>query len=88
MWRLYGLKNCDACRKASAWLKAHQRACEFHDLRDMELTAELLRIIELAKLHGLVIGADLVVTPTSRTAGDVVQTISGDGVNTSTVSRT
>lgn len=42
MWRLYGLKNCDACRKASAWLKAHQRACEFHDLRDMELTAELL----------------------------------------------
>jgi len=42
MWRLYGLKNCDTCRKASAWLKARQRACEFHDLRDMELTAELL----------------------------------------------
>jgi len=42
VWRLYGLKNCDACRKASAWLKAHQRACEFHDLRDMDLTPELL----------------------------------------------
>lgn len=52
-----------------------------------ELTAELLRITELAQLHGLVVGTDLVVTPTSRTAGSVVQVISGDGVSNSTVSR-
>lgn len=52
-----------------------------------ELAAELLRIIELAKLHGLIQGTDLVVTPTSRTAGTVVQTISG-GANQTTISRT
>lgn len=52
-----------------------------------ELQAELLRIVELAKIHGLVIGADLVVTPTSRTAGGVVQAISDIAGNT-TVSRT
>lgn len=52
-----------------------------------ELGAELLRILELAQVHGLVAGTDLVVTPTSRTAGSVVQTISGDGVNNSIVSR-
>jgi len=53
-----------------------------------ELAAELLRVIEIAKIHGLVQGTDLVVTPTSRVAGGVVQTITGDGINTSTVSRT
>lgn len=52
-----------------------------------ELQAELLRIAELAQLHGLVVGTDLVVTPTSRTAGSVVQTITGDGTTISTVSR-
>jgi len=51
-----------------------------------ELQAELLRISELAQVHGLVVGTDLVVTPTSRTAGSVVQTITGDGTTT-TVSR-
>lgn len=52
-----------------------------------ELTSELLRITEVAKIHGLVQGTDLVVTPTSRVAGDISQTISGDGVSSSTVSR-
>jgi hypothetical protein len=47
---------------------------------------ELLRIVELAKIHGLVSGANLVVTPTSRVAGDVVQVISGNASST-TVSR-
>lgn len=42
MWRLYGLSNCDACRKAAAWLKARRRAFEFHDLRAESLTPELL----------------------------------------------
>lgn len=52
-----------------------------------DMAVELLRIVELAKLHGLVIGADLVVTPTSRTAGDIAQVITGDGLTTSTVQR-
>jgi arsenate reductase len=34
MWTLYGLKTCDSCRKASAWLKQHDRPFRFHDLRD------------------------------------------------------
>lgn len=51
-----------------------------------ELSAELLRIMDLAKVHGLVPGTDLVVTPTSRTAGDVLQTIAETG-STVTVSR-
>ncbi len=46
MWRLYGLKNCDACRKALAWLKAHDRPCEFHDVRGAGLTSELLDVWE------------------------------------------
>lgn len=51
-----------------------------------ELSAELLRISEIAKLHGLVQGAPLVVTPTSRTAGDVAQTVNTAGTTT-TVTR-
>lgn len=51
-----------------------------------ELQAELLRIAELAQVHGLVVGTDLVVTPTSRTAGSVVQTIATAG-DTTTVTR-
>lgn len=52
-----------------------------------EIGAELLRIVELAALHGLVPSVPLVVTPTSRQAGAVTQNISqvGDVV---TVSRT
>lgn len=53
-----------------------------------ELQAELLRIVELAKVHGLVAGTDLIVTPTSRTAGDISQTITGDGITSTTVHRT
>ena len=51
-----------------------------------DLTSELSNITEIAKLHGLLPGIDLVVTPTSRTAGDVVQTVATAG-STTTVSR-
>jgi hypothetical protein len=51
-----------------------------------ELAAELLRIIEIAKLHGLVNGSPLVVSPTTRTAGGIEQTISTVG-DTTTVTR-
>lgn len=48
-----------------------------------DLSAELVQLTKVSKLHG--IGVDLVVTPTSRTAGDVSQTIStsGDAVTVS-----
>jgi hypothetical protein len=50
------------------------------------IVAELTRIIELAQIHGLVIGSDLVVTATTRTAGSVSQDIS-ESSGTVTVSR-
>jgi arsenate reductase len=42
MLTLYGLKNCDSCRKAAAWLKEHQREFVFHDLRIDGLESALL----------------------------------------------
>ena len=44
-------------------------------------------INEIYLIHGLKDGETLTVTPTSRTAGAIAQTISGDGINTTTVSR-
>ena len=44
-------------------------------------------INEMYLIHGLKDGEVLTVTPTSRTAGAIAQTISGDGINTTTVSR-
>jgi hypothetical protein len=44
-------------------------------------------IDEMYLIHGLKDGETLTVTPTSRTAGAIAQTISGDGINTTTVSR-
>jgi len=40
---LYGLKNCDSCRKAQAWLKARQAPFTFHDIRDEHLSESLLK---------------------------------------------
>jgi hypothetical protein len=42
---------------------------------------------EMYLIHGLKDGEVLTVTPTSRTAGAIAQTIGGDGTNTTTVSR-
>jgi hypothetical protein len=44
-------------------------------------------IDEMYLIHGLKDGEVLTVTPTSRTAGAISQTISGDGTTTTTVSR-
>ena len=30
---MYGIKNCDTCRKAIKWLEAEGIDCQFHDLR-------------------------------------------------------
>ncbi|WP_299396964.1 arsenate reductase [Pelagibius sp.] len=34
MITIYGLKNCDSCRKAKAWLESDHDAVRLHDLRD------------------------------------------------------
>jgi len=53
------------------------------------LSAEQATMLEeLYKLQGLSAGDPMTVTTTSRTAGDISQTISGDGVTTTTVTRT
>lgn len=41
--QLYGLKNCDTCRKAVAWLKAHGVAHQFIDYRAQPVPAEQLK---------------------------------------------
>jgi hypothetical protein len=41
-----------------------------------ELAVEMARLLDLAKINGLVVGVDAVVTPSTRVAGDVSQIIS------------
>jgi arsenate reductase len=45
---LYGLKNCDTCRKAHAWLEQHGHACRLHDFRADGLEPALLEQWEQA----------------------------------------
>ena len=33
MIRLYGIRNCDSCRKARQWLEKHGIEFSFHDIR-------------------------------------------------------
>lgn len=42
MITLYGIKNCDAVRKARRWLDNHQVEYRFHDLRADGLSPDLL----------------------------------------------
>jgi arsenate reductase len=39
---IYGIPNCDTCRKARKWLDQHSVAHEFHDLRIDGLNREML----------------------------------------------
>lgn len=50
-------------------------------------TGQAVWLQDLAKIHGLILGTPLVVTPTSRVAGDIAQTIV-DSSGTVTVERT
>ncbi|MEL7298031.1 MAG: Spx/MgsR family RNA polymerase-binding regulatory protein [Pseudomonadota bacterium] len=34
MITVYGLKNCDSCRRALAWLKERSTTFDFHDVRE------------------------------------------------------
>lgn len=49
--------------------------------------AETVMLNEIYKLQGLLEGAPLTVTPTSRAVDDISQTITGDGKTTTTVTR-
>ena len=40
---VYGLQNCDTCRKAKKWLVAEGIDFEFHDLRKSPIDAETLK---------------------------------------------
>lgn len=42
MRTLYGIKNCDSCRKAIKWLEAHGISYRFHDLREDGLDIQML----------------------------------------------
>lgn len=52
------------------------------------LDAVAAQVEEVWQIHGLDIANPMTVTPTSRDAGTIAQTISGDGTTTSTVTRT
>lgn len=41
---LYGLKSCDSCRKARAWLRQHEVDVHFHDLRADGVPADRLPV--------------------------------------------
>jgi len=43
MTTLYGLKSCDSCRKARAWLDKRSIEYAYHDVRKDGLTAARLR---------------------------------------------
>jgi len=42
MITVYGLKNCDTCRKALKWLGAEGMAHQFHDIRNPAPDAETI----------------------------------------------
>jgi Spx/MgsR family transcriptional regulator len=42
MLRMYGLSNCDTCKKAQNWLKRVDKACTFIDYRVHPISPELL----------------------------------------------
>lgn len=60
----------------------------FGSLTIVNETVSGIMLQELHRIMGLDSSNPMTVTPTSRTAGDISQTISGDGENTSTVTRT
>lgn len=44
MTTIYGIKNCDAMKRAFAWLKDHDIAYEFHDYKKLGISESKLRL--------------------------------------------
>ncbi len=42
MLKIYGIRNCDSCRKACRWLEANAIKYNFHDLRKDGIDTDLL----------------------------------------------
>lgn len=42
--KVFGIKNCDTCRKALKWLKAEEIPHRFHDVREHPPSADLIGI--------------------------------------------
>jgi Spx/MgsR family transcriptional regulator len=61
MITVYGLKNCDTCRKALKWLKAENISHVFHDLRQDGASRD--QIVQWLKI----LGADLLINRRSTT---------------------
>ena len=40
---VYGIPNCDSCRKARKWLEQHEIAYRFHDLREEGVDERMLK---------------------------------------------
>jgi len=78
-----GLASANLDTQLAAIPTASQNATQVRT----ELTQELTEITETHLIHGLKTGSPLNVTPTTRTAGAISQTITGDGVTTTTVTR-
>ena len=51
MINIYGLKNCDSCRKALRWLDDNNYSYEFFDFKKNSLTKN--KIKEWLKVHGI-----------------------------------
>lgn len=51
MINIYGLKNCDSCRKAIKWLEKNSFEFNFFDFKDLHLTEILLS--SWIKVHSL-----------------------------------
>jgi arsenate reductase (glutaredoxin) len=55
MNNMWGLKNCDTCRKARRWLETHGIAVTFHDVReDTPDSSRLSRWLKMAGAEVLV----------------------------------
>ena len=51
---IYGIPNCDSCRKACAWLDSNGVKYRFHDLRKDGVETELLQCwVKSANWHNL-----------------------------------
>lgn len=71
----------------SAQLLALPSASATADAVRTELAPELAAGLEVWRIHGLDAAAPLTVTPASRSAGSISQSISGNGTTSSTVTR-
>lgn len=55
MIRVWGLKNCDACRRARHWLETRAISFTFHDIRESAPdAAHLSRWLKVARISVLV----------------------------------